>query len=172
MAGRQLARRRLRRVVVGVLMDEKPMGVDGGRFSKSINGDGGRRANDGEEQREMRRVLAAYRMYVFENGEARAADPGGRGERRGMTKQEVDAVIRVGGKLGFFEAVRCRVRYFTDGCVLGCRAFVEGVFERNRERFGSGRGCGARELRGVELPWLFTVRDLRREAVQGADPGG
>ena len=121
-------------------------------------------------------MLSAYRMYVFENGVERAAEPcgqggrGGRSGRRGMTAREVEAVIRVGGRLRFFEAMRCRVRYFTDGCVLGCRSFVEGFFEGNRERFGDRRESGARELRGVEMPWLFTVRDLRRAAIRRTAP--
>ena len=34
-------------------------------------------------------------------------------------------------------AKRCRMRYFTDGMVIGGKAFVDGVFERNRRFLGS-----------------------------------
>ena len=179
MAGRPLARRRLRRVVLGVLVEDLPTqsaqsplsATDHVRRSvpQRNHGDGSAR----EDRKETRRVLSAYRMYVFENGVERAPQPGDprcRRARRGMSMQEVDEVIRMGGHLGFYEAMRCRVRYFTDGCVLGCRAFVEGFFGKNRERFGSRRKSGARDLRGVEIPWLFTVRDLRRAAIRRTKP--
>jgi hypothetical protein len=51
--------------------------------------------------------------------------------------------------------------------------FVEGVFTKNRGRFGSRRNNGAREMRSVDLRGLFTVRDLRNRAVRpsGASNG-
>jgi len=182
MAGRTLARRRLRRVVLGVLVADLPAQSAQSAQSRisHVHKSTRRRvrsnAADRENRKEMRRVLSAYRMYVFENGVERAAEPcgqGGQGRRsgrRGMTAREVEAVLRAGGRLGFFEAMRCRVRYFTDGCVLGCRSFVEGFFEGNRERFGDRRESGARELRGVEMRWLFTVRDLRRAPIRRTTP--
>ncbi len=191
MAGRRLARRRLRRVVMGVLVDEvtvQAAGSDAHRCNahdglvaqnahgnnRTKAGSGTKRSNhnDPEDRREIRRVLSAYRMYVFENGIERKAEPCGREGRRGMTAEQVEAVICAGGRLGFFEAMRCRVRHFTDGCVLGCRMFVEGFFEKNRGVFGPRRRNGARELRGVELPWLCTVRELRRRAVMTSGRAG
>jgi hypothetical protein len=83
-----------------------------------------------------------------------------------MGAREVEAVIRSGGKLSFYESLRCRVRYFSDGCAIGAVDFVEGVFTKNRGRFGSRRNNGAREMRSVDLRGLFTVRDLRNEAVR------
>ena len=35
--------------------------------------------------------------------------------------------------------LRCRVRYFADGAVLGTKAFVEEVFQAERSRFGPQR---------------------------------
>jgi hypothetical protein len=82
-----------------------------------------------------------------------------------MAAQEVEAVIRSGGKLSFYQSLRCRVRYFSDGCAIGAGDFVEGIFTKNRERFGSRRKDGAREMRHVDLRGLFAVRDLRNQAV-------
>jgi hypothetical protein len=115
---------------------------------------------------EMRRLMARYRIYLFENGEERKAGSDGKGARRGMGARKVEAVIRSGGKLSFYESLRCRVRYFSDGCAIGAVDFVEGVFTKNRGRFGSRRNNGAREMRSVDLRGLFTVRDLRNEAVR------
>lgn len=58
----------------------------------------------------------------------------------------------------------CRVRYFTDGAVIGSKAFVDEVFEKTRERFTAKRRDGARRLRGNGKPAagvLWSLRDLR-----------
>jgi putative transposase len=145
--GHKLARLGLKKVVMGVLASERP----------------------GETARqEMRRLLARYRVYLFDNGEEREPMPHGAGSRRGISAREVEAVIRSGGKMSFYQSLRCRVRYFSDGCAIGAVEFVEGVFAKHRERFGRRRKSGAREMRGVDLPGLFAVRDLRNQAVRAS----
>ncbi|MEJ6578262.1 MAG: hypothetical protein QNL33_19375, partial [Akkermansiaceae bacterium] len=62
------------------------------------------------------------------------------------------------------KVVGCRVRYFTDGAVIGSKAFVEGVFRASRERFGPKRKDGARKPRGAlgELAGeIWSLRDLK-----------
>jgi hypothetical protein len=62
------------------------------------------------------------------------------------------------------QVVRYRIRYFTDGAVLGGRGFVDEVFRACRERFGARRKDGARAPRGAAAPAkgvLWTARDLR-----------
>jgi hypothetical protein len=44
--------------------------------------------------------------------------------------------------------LRCRVRYFTDGAVIGSKGFVNEIFLSSRQRFSSIRKDGARKLRG------------------------
>jgi len=66
------------------------------------------------------------------------------------------------GALTMGQVLRLRVRYFTDGVVLGSRNYVNGVFAEYRDRFGPRRKSGARRLRGLEaLGDLATMRDLR-----------
>jgi hypothetical protein len=58
----------------------------------------------------------------------------------------------------------CRVRYFTDGAVIGSKAFVNEAFTSARERFGTKRKDGARRMRGSGQPAagvLWSLRDLR-----------
>jgi hypothetical protein len=58
----------------------------------------------------------------------------------------------------------CRLRHFTDGAVIGSKAFVNQTFEAARERFGPNRKDGARQMRGNAAPAkdiLWTIRDLR-----------
>jgi putative transposase len=58
------------------------------------------------------------------------------------------------------------LRYFTDGAVIGSRAFVDQVFKDSRDRFGAKRKTGARKLRGVggaAADVIWSARDLRKE---------
>lgn len=60
--------------------------------------------------------------------------------------------------------LRCRVRYFTDGAVIGSKAFVNEAFAAARERFTEHRQDGARRMKGsgkAAAGVLWSVRDLR-----------
>ena len=67
------------------------------------------------------------------------------------------------------EYLRLRVRYFTDGAVLGTREFVNQVFFALRDRFGRHRKDGARRLRYLEGNRLFSLRDLQVRVVEARD---
>jgi hypothetical protein len=83
-------------------------------------------------------------------------------ERRRILEEEetggLKSVLRVAAML------RRKVRYFNDGAVIGSRAFVDGLFEQCRERFGPKRKSGARKMRGKAAgaaDVLWSARDLR-----------
>ncbi len=60
--------------------------------------------------------------------------------------------------------LRCRVRYFTDGAVIGSKAFVNEAFAAARERFPEKRKDGARRMKGsgkAAAGVLWSARDLR-----------
>ena len=114
---------------------------------------------------EMKRVLARYRVYLFEKGEARQPLEDGTEGRVGIDPQRVEEVLRNGGKLSLFEALRCRNRYFTEGVAWGSEEFVEGVYERYRRYFGVRRKKGAREMAGVEMPGMKVLGPLRKQAI-------
>ena len=66
--------------------------------------------------------------------------------------------------LGMAKMLRCRVRYFTDGAVIGSKEFVNEAFAGARERFGLKRKDGARAMRGSgsgAKGQLWSMRDLR-----------
>jgi REP element-mobilizing transposase RayT len=70
--------------------------------------------------------------------------------------------------LGMAKMLRCRVRYFTDGAVIGSKEFVNEAFVGARERFGPKRKDGARKLRGGGAAAggsLWSLRDLRKGIV-------
>jgi REP element-mobilizing transposase RayT len=66
--------------------------------------------------------------------------------------------------LAMAKMLRCRVRYFTDGAVIGSKEFVNEAFEKARERFTTKRKDGARRMRGsgtAAAGKLWSMRDLR-----------
>ena len=93
-------------------------------------------------------------------------------KRKGLGKEQLDAEKqrlleaeeKRMGEIPFGRMLRCRVRYFTDGAVIGSRDFVNAAFESARERFGPRRKDGARRLRGngkATAGMLWILRDLR-----------
>lgn len=104
-----------------------------------------------------------YRMHLFGKGERRHGDGRtGRGAKSGFDAATVDEVVVVQkGVLALHQALRCRVRYFTDGTVFGGEEFVEQIFQQHRQHFGAKRKTGARRMRGADWGGLATMRELR-----------
>ena len=84
----------------------------------------------------------------------------------GYTQREIEAVCAAGGKLSLAAVLRCRVRYFTDGVVLGSQAFLDEFFESRRSKFGEARKSGARRMKGASWGTLRVLRDLRVDPVR------
>jgi hypothetical protein len=66
--------------------------------------------------------------------------------------------------LGMAGMLMKRVRYFTDGAVIGSKEFVNEAFAGARERFSEKRKDGARRMRGsgaAAKGLLWSMRDLR-----------
>ena len=66
--------------------------------------------------------------------------------------------------MGVAKMLHCRVRYFTDGAVIGSKEFVNEAFASARNRFGAKRKNGARVMKGSgrgAKGLLWSVRDLR-----------
>lgn len=108
-------------------------------------------------------ILDAYRRQLFLDGseERESIGEDGRPTRGAIAREDVLRVLSEKGRLPLREYLRCRVRYFCDGAVIGGRQFVEEMFRASRERFGPRRRTGARKMRGLEGLELYTVRDLQ-----------
>jgi putative transposase len=65
------------------------------------------------------------------------------------------------GELSVQEQLRCKIRYFTDGVILGSRSFVEDHCQRLKQKLGYRRKSGptACKLLGPATLWVF--RNLR-----------
>jgi REP element-mobilizing transposase RayT len=122
------------------------------------------------QQSDWRTAGRGYRRVMFGIGEEgdRTGEGGGPGKpqaRRGISPEEVRRTWSEGGSVPLAVLLRCRVRYFTDGLVVGSREFVEDYFQRQKEHFGKKRRTGARKMRGGEWEGLHTFRDLGRSGV-------
>jgi hypothetical protein len=112
-------------------------------------------------------AAAAYRCLLFSNGvEVKDAQNEGVA-RQGLTAEAARQVLKEKGKLSRAELVRLRVRYFSDGLVIGGKEFVESVFTENRDKFSPKRRDGARKVSESKSP-LYSLRRLRLRAA-GAD---
>jgi len=112
-----------------------------------------------------------YRKLLYTTGEESGLDDKGRPLRKGFSAEEVQAVLDAGGKLSLGQVLRCRVRYFSDGLVLGSRAYVDEVFKRHRDHFGAKRKTGARPMSGAQWSGLCTARRLRLEVIATPQAG-
>ena len=114
---------------------------------------------EGSRSRGWKWAHDSYRETLFGKG-------GAAKERRAKIDDEaVQKVIQAKGRLPLHEVLRCRVRYFTDGAVLGGHAFVQ-------EHLGTYQKLTGRRSRTSPRPvprvtdWgdLSTLRGLRRGA--------
>ena len=105
---------------------------------------------------DWRHVGKAYRKLIYGIGEAGSAGAG-------ISRAEVEEVWRLGGKLSIAQLLRCRVRYFTDGLVIGRAGFVESFFHARGELFGARRTSGARRMVGGDWQGLCSARALSVE---------
>ncbi len=115
-------------------------------------------------------VGGVYRQLLYIKGQERGLTPEGSPVRPGFGVEEVEDVVAAKGKLPVAAALRCRVRYLTDGVVLGSRGFVDAAFHRHRGYFSQKRRDGARAMRGAQWGGLFTARDLRKSVITLAAP--
>ena len=131
----------------------------------------------GFEAEKWREVSPLYRRLMGlalgrKPGLAKAggAEVAGEGNRAGqsmlntaeMLESEDNSTILK--DLGIAKILHCRVRYFTDGAVIGSKEFVNEAFARARERFSAKRQDGARAMRGNGSGvkgLLWSARDLR-----------
>ena len=102
-------------------------------------------------------VQSQYRQLLFSTG---AAPREGGGS---VTRKELERVIAEGGKLPMATVLCCRMRYFSDGAVLGSRAFVETQLASYRKKTGRLLQRNPQALPAV-TDWadLTTLRALRQ----------
>ncbi len=100
----------------------------------------------------------AYRKQLFMHA-------GAKSKGCVIDREKIQEVLDTGGKLSKAELLHCKVRYLSDGVVLGSKRFVEDVFQKHRGEFGLKRKTGARKPRHGDWGALCTMRDLRLKPI-------
>ena len=116
-----------------------------------------------------KQALERYRKFLYGIGqevEGDVASGGVQKSKGGFGQREIEAVWEAGGKLTLAQALRCRIRYFSDGVVLGSQGFVDEFFEGQRDGFGERRTGGGRRMKGADWGALRTLRNLRDGVIQ------
>jgi REP element-mobilizing transposase RayT len=149
-------------VRAGLVEDPKDYRWSG--YGEAVAGSAQAQAGLGSFQRQPDWALVgpAYRQVLLVSG--------GKAGRSGKVELDREAIrkeLEKEGQLEVGQVLRLRVRYFTDGVVLGSRNYVNEVFAAYRDRFGHKRKTGARKMRGITaLGDLVTLRDLRVDVVR------
>ncbi len=117
-----------------------------------------------------RAVSALYRKHLYIQGEQKGLTADGKPIKGGFSREQVEEVLNSKGELPMHDLLRCRVRYFSDGVVLGSRTFVEDTFQKHKDQFGLKRETGARRMKHGNWGDLFTMRDLRLASISLPSP--
>jgi len=98
-----------------------------------------------------------YRTALFGTGSAPVSG------KQAITPEAFAKVLKNKGQLPLATVLRCRIRYFTDGAVLGTQAFVETHLASYRNRHGRRARTSARPLAPI-TDWgdINTLRGLRQ----------
>jgi hypothetical protein len=153
----------LNAVRAGLVQDPKDYRFCG--YAEAL-GSGHRRLRDGLNRvlgsTDWRQTQRDYRLLLFGRGAEGKADgsPSGVIDPAAATQ-----VLNNGGRLPLSTVLRCRVRYFTDGAVLGTDQFVSTALRRYQRLTGRRRKqTTPRPLAGTDWSGLTALRGVRRRA--------
>jgi hypothetical protein len=65
------------------------------------------------------------------------------------------------GELSLQQRLRCRIRYFSDGVILGSQAFVQSHCQQLEQKIGYKRKSGPTALKNFGPATLWVFRNLR-----------
>jgi hypothetical protein len=103
--------------------------------------------------------LAAHRSLIFGKGASPWTHRGKLIDRKAAEK----VLNEQGGELPLATVLRCRVRYFTDGAILGSSEFVRSYATDWRAERGRTRPARPHAARGAAWRDLAVVNAMRRD---------
>lgn len=120
-------------------------------------------------------AAASYRIVLFgKGGVARSSEQGV------IPAETVERVLQKGGKVEVCELIRCRVRYFSDGAILGSESFVRdtaaalklraSAAEAGKQQLSEKAPKRLGQLRTGESSKLFSWRDLQAAPISEPSP--
>jgi putative transposase len=113
---------------------------------------------EGAKRRTWDWAHSSYRELLFGKGTRVRTDSAR------VAKEHLNDILRRGGRLPLTTVLRCRIRYFSDGAVLGSREFVQAQLVRYRRKNGRRKHASPQALPDVtEWGKITTLRGLRRQ---------
>ena len=106
-------------------------------------------------------IVAAEKKKRLAAVTEKSLQRGAKSDGNGVKQEDDEMVLR---EMEMAAMLRHRVRYFTDGAVIGSKMFVNEVFAQARERFSEIRKDGARAMKGnaqAARGQLWSMRDLQ-----------
>jgi len=111
-------------------------------------------------------VLTEYRKLLYLQGETQVNPLTGEQIRAGISRAAVEKVLENDGELSLCEVLRCKVRYFSDGGVIGSAAFVKEVLQEYKGHFCPQIRCGgAKPMKYSDWGDLCVAKKLRRTII-------
>jgi putative transposase len=107
-----------------------------------------------------REVRRAYRKLLFQTGTVASKEGA-------LIAVEVSQKVlhQQHGEIPLPELLRCRIRYFTDGGILGSRSFVQEQFARSRQIVAASQSDRGYRLRIIASDQIWALRNLRLRPV-------
>jgi putative transposase len=102
-------------------------------------------------------LLTEYRKHLFVMGATATRNNPPAFE---LAKAQ-EVVEQEEGEVSLPERLRCRIRYFSDGVILGSRSFVESHCQRLKQKIGYKRKSGPTALKTLGQTALWVFRNLR-----------
>jgi putative transposase len=106
------------------------------------------------------KLAAEYRKHLFLRGAV-----GSKNNPPAFDQAKAQAVVeQEKGELSLQERLRCKIRYFTDGVILGSRDFVQSHCQQLEQKIGYKRKSGPTALKifGPATLWVFRNLRVRR----------
>jgi putative transposase len=112
---------------------------------------------DAPSQANWQRAQSSYRQTLFGKGSAPKEN------KRRLSAMDLKRVVSSQGKLPLSTVLLCRIRYFSDGAVLGSKEYVQAQLQGYRAKTGRRERTKPRPLLPItEWGDLTTLRGLRR----------
>ncbi len=105
-------------------------------------------------------ISGEYRKLIYCKGSTPAPGKGGSGAV--ISEKKWKKVLSEGESLPLTSVLRCRVRYFTDGAILGSKEYIQSYYKEHRRDFRRKRKKEPRPMKGSDWGGLFVYRGLRQ----------
>jgi putative transposase len=159
-------------VRAGIVQDPKEYRWSG--YGEAVAGAGAARQGIAQlfvsDHFDDKEVLPRYRQMLYTGGERRDNVDSGEVTAPGFSGAAVVKVPAEGGNLSLSEALHCKVRYFSDGFIIGSKSFIERMYADHSQYFtAKKRSRGAKAMKHAAWGGLCAAREL---SVRVIDPPG